>query len=243
MPKPSLLTGIHAHEFSCANQKNAQQPLYLQSWPRKVRLRAKKTRFLPYAPSSARTAPLTNAEGLALRPRRLTPLSPRSQAGVRARISAPQKGEEARRLRQKKSEPNAIVAPPNLTRRSPQKDRQGARHDRVPQVPRQLVLVCALIKMPRRLVNLRVDLVHPTHWLICAQVLELGQGRLSGEAETRGRGRRFDGADPAHRARGVAARPLVLSRQRGAARYAYAAGPRRAAVGPQSLPRQRLFDA
>ena len=82
--------------YSCANQKNAQQPLYLQSWPRKVRLRAKKTRFLPSAPSRARTAPLTNAEGLALRPRRLTPLSPRSQAGVRARISAPQKGEEAR---------------------------------------------------------------------------------------------------------------------------------------------------
>ena len=69
------------------------------------------------------------------------------------------------------------------------------------------------------------------------------QGRLSGEAQARGRGRRVDGADPAHRARGVAARPLVLSRQRGAARYAYAAGPRRAAVGPQSLPRQRLFDA
>ena len=138
MPKPSLLTGIHAHEFSCANQKHAQQPLYLQSWPRKVRLRAKKTRFLPSAPSRARTAPLTNAEGLALRPRRLTPLSPRSQAGVRARISAPQKGEEARRLRQKKSEPNAIVAPPNLTRRSPQEDRQGARHDRVPQVSRSL---------------------------------------------------------------------------------------------------------
>ena len=70
-----------------------------------------------------------------------------------------------------------------------------------------------------------------------------GQGGLSGEAQARGRGRRVDGADPAHRARGVAARPLVLSRQRGAARYAYAAGPRRAAVGPQSLPRQRLFDA
>ena len=33
-----------------------------------------------------------------------------------------------------------IVARPNLTPRSPQENRQGARHDRVPQVPRQLVL-------------------------------------------------------------------------------------------------------
>ena len=73
--------------------------------------------------------------------------------------------------------------------------------------------------------------------------IRTGQGRVAGEAQARGRGRRAHGTDPAHRARGVAARPLVLSRQRGAARYAYAAGPRRAAVGPQSLPRQRLFDA
>lgn len=31
--------------YSCANQKNAQQPLYLQSWPRKVRLRVEKPGF------------------------------------------------------------------------------------------------------------------------------------------------------------------------------------------------------
>ena len=183
MPKPSLLTGIHAHEFSCANQKHAQQPLYLQSWPRKVRLRAKKTRFLPYAPSSARTAPLTNAEGLALRPRRLTPLSPRSQAGVRARISAPQKGEEAR-TRVEKSEPNAIVAPPNLTRRSPQEDRQGARHDRVPQVSRQPQCMNQIVASPHTVVvKKKNEKFAHTGQL----VLELGQGRVTGEAETRGR--------------------------------------------------------
>merc|ERR1719321_779118 len=109
------------------------------------------------------------------------------ETSVRSGVAAPQEGEE--------------------------EDRQGARHDRVPQVSRVVVF-------------------------------QLGQGGLSGEAETRGRGRRVDGADPAHRARGVAARPLVLSRQRGAARnVSMTAGPRRAAVGPQSLPRQRLFDA
>ena len=113
----------------------------------------------------------------------------------------------------------------------------GARHDRVPQVPRQLVLVCALIKMPRRLLNLRVDLVHPTHWLICAQVLELGQGRVAGEAQARGRGRRADGPDPAHRAGGVAARPLVLDRRRRAPPVRLLGGwaARGAAVGPPSV--------
>ena len=46
-------------------------------------------------------------------------------------------------------------------------------------MPRQLVLVCALIKMPRRLLNLRVDLhtidAHPTHWLICHRFSNWGK--------------------------------------------------------------------
>ena len=43
-------------------------------------------------------------------------------------------------------------------------------------MPRQLVVVCALIKMPRRL---RVDLhaidVHLTHWLICHRFSNWGK--------------------------------------------------------------------
>ena len=88
---------------------------------------------------------------------------------------------------------------------------------------------------PASLCCLAQNHAHCTHTASCRH----SGGRLRLEAETRGRGRRAHGTDPAHRARGVAARPLVLDRQqRGAARHvSMTAGPRRAAVGPQSLPR------
>merc|ERR1719321_1138975 len=90
------------------------------------------------------------------------------QTSVRSGVAAPQEGEE--------------------------EDRQGARHDRVPQMSRVVVL-------------------------------QLGQGRLSGEAQARGRGRGFDRPNSAHRARGVAARPSLLSRRGAALSAPRPAGP------------------
>ena len=83
-----------------------------------------------------------------------------------------------------RAEPNAIVAQPNLTRRSPQKDRQGARHDRVPQVSRQPQCMNQIVASPHTVVvkKKKKKIAHTGQL-----VLELGQGRVTGEAQARGR--------------------------------------------------------
>ena len=53
VPNPSFLTGKYTRTYSCANHKNAQQPLYLQSWPR-VSPPRRTTTFSPSAPSRPR---------------------------------------------------------------------------------------------------------------------------------------------------------------------------------------------
>ena len=86
----------------------------------------------------------------------------------------------------------------------------GARHDRVPQVPR-------------------------------VELQQLGQGRLSGEAQARSGRRGTHRPNSAHRARGVAARPSLLSRRRGALSAPRPAGPLSLRYGPFGAVRGRPF--